>query len=30
MDDPERLGEALARELYRRGAAEILASLAAA
>lgn len=30
MDDPERLGETLARELYRRGAAEILASLATA
>jgi hydroxymethylbilane synthase len=29
MDDPERLGEALARDLYRRGAAAILASLAA-
>ena len=28
VDDPERLGEALARELYRRGAAAILASLA--
>jgi hydroxymethylbilane synthase len=28
--DPEALGEALARELYRRGAAGILASLAAA
>jgi len=28
VDDPERLGEALARELYRRGAAKILASIA--
>ena len=30
VDDPERLGEALARDLYRRGAAAILASLAEA
>lgn len=29
VDDPEALGEALARELYRRGAAAVLASLAA-
>jgi hydroxymethylbilane synthase len=28
VDDPELLGEAIARDLYRRGAAEILASLA--
>ncbi len=28
VDAPERLGEAVARELYRRGAAEILARLA--
>ncbi len=28
LDDPEALGEALARELYRRGAAAILASIA--
>jgi hydroxymethylbilane synthase len=29
VEDPEKLGEALARELYRRGAAAILASIAA-
>lgn len=29
LDDPEALGEALARELYRRGAAAILARVAA-